>query len=80
MTSDKVVVSFPHWKRSNSAPIDKLREMLEYAERHPEDVKDLIILWNNEEDIRCAETDSEIHVSMMVYMLEPAKFDVLSEM
>jgi hypothetical protein len=78
--SDQVVISFPNWKRSNATPIDKLRELLEYAERHPEDVNDLILIWHNEQGIRCAECSSGLLVSEMVYSLEQAKFDLLKEM
>jgi hypothetical protein len=78
--SEKTVIDFPKWKRNNAPPITKLRELLNYAERHPEDVKELILIWENEEGMRCAEADSAMLVSKMVYMLEQAKFDLLREM
>ena len=74
------VTSFPNWKRSNASPIEKLKELLEYAERHPEDVKELILIWENEDGFRCCEVNSTMLVSKSVYMLEQAKFDILKEM
>lgn len=74
------VKSFPNWLRHNASPIDKLKELLAYAERYPEDVKELILIWENEEGFRCCEVNSSMLVSKSVYMLEQAKFDILKEM
>jgi len=73
------VVSFPNWLQYNASPIDKLKEVLAYAERHPEDVKDLILIWKSEEGNRVCQVESSMTIPTFVYLLEQTKFDTLKK-
>ena len=64
------VKSFPTWKLFNCTPVEKLRELLEYAERHPEDVTKLVVIWFNEEGLVSWQTDKDIAICEAVYALE----------
>ena len=73
------VTNFPLWKQ-NCTSIEKLREVLQYAESHPEELNDLIVLWNDESGVRRMECDGQLRVDKSVFMLEMAKLDMLRNM
>lgn len=72
------VINFPKW-RENCTPIEKLREVLQYAESHPEDVKRLLILCENADSRRQMHTDGSLTTVQAIGMLELAKLDIALE-
>lgn len=72
------VTNLPIWK-INSTPIEKLREVLQYAESHPEDVNCLMVLWIDSDAISQYQTCATTTISDAVYMLEKTKLEVLSK-
>jgi len=73
------VRSFPNWKTYNCSASDKLRELAEYAERHPEDVRDVVLVWMGEDDTVRVATNSEIRTKDSIFILEYAKTALLNE-
>lgn len=71
------VNSFPHWKHQNATPAEKLYELAEYATRHPEDVKHVILIWIDEKGERRWETDSDCNLANGIFLLEATKLELL---
>lgn len=70
----------PEWKLLNCTPVEKLRELLEYAERHPEDVTKLLVVWYSEDGRINWQTDKDIKAHEAVYALEFTKHDLITKM
>lgn len=71
------IKNFPLWKQLNCTPVEKLREALEYAERHPEDINKLLILWYDEEGLVNFQTDKDLAIHEAVYALEFVKSNLI---
>jgi len=72
------ITTFPKWK-NNSSPVEKLKEIVQYMETNPDDIKHVIAVFTDGQGIRQCQTDSEITVLMAVGMLEAAKHDALHD-
>jgi hypothetical protein len=72
------VINFPKW-RENCTPVEKLREVLQYAESHPEDVRHLLILCENVDGKRQQHSDGSMTTAQAIGMLELAKLDCALE-
>lgn len=72
------VINFPKWKQ-NCTGIEKLREILQYAESKPEEVNHLFVIWENSDSCRQYATDSNLTIVQAIGMLELAKHDLLND-
>lgn len=73
------ITNFPTWK-ANSNAIEKMREALAYMESHPEDMQNVLIVYNDENGIRQCLTDANVTATFAIGMLELAKHDLLEAM
>ena len=73
----KKIINFPNWKHSNCSVPEKLREVAQYLESHPEDMQDLIIIWTNENNAIQYESDSKTRLADAIFALEEVKFQML---
>ncbi|MHB8085769.1 MAG: hypothetical protein ACYDHZ_08080 [Dehalococcoidia bacterium] len=73
------LVNFPKW-RQNSTAIEKLREVLQYAEARPEHIQRVIVIFENQDHVRQIVTDSEVTVVQALGMIDLAKNDLMKEM
>lgn len=67
------VVNFPNW-RINCTPIEKLREVLQYAESHPEEVNNLMVLWQDKNAMTQYEVSAKNELKDAIFMLENTKY------
>lgn len=71
------VANLPVWK-INSTPIEKLREVLQYAESHPEDINDLIVLWLDADKLPQWQTSKTVTLGSAIFLLEKTKLEMLT--
>lgn len=73
------IINFPTWK-ANTTAIEKMREALAYMESRPEDMQNVIIIYNDEDGFRQCLTDATVTAVFAIGMLELAKHDLLEAM
>jgi Na+/H+ antiporter NhaB len=73
------VINFPIWKE-NCTAIEKLREVLQYAESKPEEVQHVLIIYEDSKCIRQACCDQALTVTQALGMLDLAKYDLMRNM
>lgn len=69
------VVNFPRWK-NNCTAAEKLREVLQYAESKPEEVRHVIIIFEGSDGVRQMCVDYDLTVVEALGLLDLAKHDL----
>lgn len=68
---------FRKWKHGNSKPEEKLNEALVYKAEHPEDMKTVLIIWTDENELIQYECDSDLKLRDLTHMLETVKLKAM---
>jgi len=73
------VTNFPKWKE-NCTAIEKLREVLQYAESRPDEVQHVLIIYEDSGGVRQACCDQTLTTTQALGMLDLAKHDLMRKM
>lgn len=63
------------WKK-NCTPVEKLKEVLQYAESGEGKVKHVLIIYIGESEISEYESSKDLDLANALFMLEQTKFDL----
>lgn len=63
------------WKK-NCTPVEKLKEVLQYAESGEGKVKHVLIIYVGESEISEYESSKDLDLANALFMLEQTKFDL----
>lgn len=78
MTKPENIINFPTWK-ANCTPIEKLLEVLQYLESKPDDVKNILIIYNNQEGVQQFCCDKDLTIIQAIGMLALAQHNFAKE-
>lgn len=72
------VTNFPKWKENVTA-IERMQEIIQYAESKPAEVQHVVVVWVDSDGDRQCAVDSDMTLGQALGMLELVKYDILAQ-